>query len=77
MSRHYASSLEVCTAGKPTRNHRGSGSLQLRVQRLVRLLRHIRVASKHEIKERIMAGIDEVNRHPVIHSWSYKLSGAA
>jgi hypothetical protein len=55
----------------------GSGSLQLRVQRLVRLLRHIRVASKHELKECIMASIDEVNRHPVIHSWSYKLSGAA
>jgi transposase len=41
------------------------------------VLRQIRVASKHELKERIMAGIDEVNRHPVIHTWSYKLAEAA
>src|SRR5213596_1741672 len=41
------------------------------------VLRHIRVASKHERKERIMAGIDDVNRHPVIHTWSYKLAEAA
>jgi hypothetical protein len=41
------------------------------------LLRHIRVTSKHELKERIMAGIDDVNRHPVIHIWSYKLAEAA
>ncbi|MDF0522178.1 IS630 family transposase [Bradyrhizobium yuanmingense] len=41
------------------------------------VLRHIRVASKHERKERIMAGIDDVNRHPVIHRWSYKLAEAA
>jgi hypothetical protein len=32
------------------------------------------VTSKHELKERIMAGIDDVNRHPVIHTWSYKLA---
>src|ERR1700719_4190041 len=38
------------------------------------VLRHIRVASKHELKERIIAGIDDVNRHPVIHTWSYKLA---
>jgi len=41
------------------------------------VLRHIRVASKHELKERIMAGIEDVNRHPVIHTWSYKLAEAA
>ena len=41
------------------------------------VLRHIRVASKHELKERIMAGIDDVNRHPVIHTWSYKLAAVA
>jgi len=41
------------------------------------VLRHIRVASKHELKERIMAGIDDVNRHPVIHTWSYRLTEAA
>jgi hypothetical protein len=41
------------------------------------VLRHIRVTSKHELKERIMAGIKDVNRHPVIHTWSYKLAEAA
>ena len=30
------------------------------------VLRHIRVASKQELKERIMAGIKDVNRYPVI-----------
>jgi hypothetical protein len=40
------------------------------------VLRHIRVTSKHELKERIMAGIADVNRHPVIHTWSYKLAEA-
>jgi len=41
------------------------------------VLRHIRVTSKHELKQRIMAGIDDVNRHPVIHTWSYKLAEVA
>ena len=41
------------------------------------VLRHIRVASKYELKQRIMAGIDEINRHPVTHTWSYKLAEAA
>jgi transposase len=41
------------------------------------VLRHIRVASKQELRQRIMAGIHEVNQHPVIHSWSYKLADAA
>ena len=41
------------------------------------VLRHIRVTSKQELKERIMAGIRDVNRHPVIHTWSYKLAEAA
>jgi hypothetical protein len=40
------------------------------------VLRHIRVASKRELKERIMAGIEDVNRHPVIRTWSYKLAEA-
>src|ERR1039457_4802160 len=38
------------------------------------VLRHIRVASKQELKERIMAGIEDANRYPVIHTWSYKLA---
>ena len=41
------------------------------------VLRHIRVTSKLELKERIMAGIDDVNRYPVIHTWSYKLAEVA
>src|ERR1700680_281613 len=41
------------------------------------VLRHIRVASKQELKERITAGIKDVNRYPVIHTWSYKLAEAA
>ena len=41
------------------------------------VLRHIRVASKQELKERIMAGIEDLNRYPVIHTWSYKLAEAA
>jgi transposase len=41
------------------------------------VLRHIRVTSRHELKERIMAGIDAVNRYPVIHTWSYKLADLA
>jgi len=41
------------------------------------VLRHIRVASKHELKERIMAAINDINQHPVIHSWSHKLENAA
>jgi hypothetical protein len=41
------------------------------------VLRHIRVASKLELKERIMAGINDVNRHPVVPTWSYKLAEAA
>jgi hypothetical protein len=52
--------------------HRG---LLLQVRRSV--LRHIRVASKQELKERIMLGIMDVNRYPVIHTWSYKLAEAA
>ena len=26
----------------------------------------------HELEERIIAGIEDVNRHPAIHTWSYK-----
>ena len=41
------------------------------------VLRHIRVASKQELKDRIMAAMDEINRHPVVHTWTYKLDQAA
>jgi transposase len=41
------------------------------------VLRHIRVASKQERKDRIMAAMDDINQHPVVHTWSYKLDKAA
>ena len=41
------------------------------------VLRHIRVASKQELKHRIMAAMDEFNRRSVVHTWSYRLDLAA
>ena len=41
------------------------------------VLSHIRVASKQELKDRIMAAMDEFNRHPVVHTWSYRINQAA
>ena len=41
------------------------------------VLRHIRVASKQELKERIMAAMDDINQHAVVHTRSYKLDQAA
>ena len=41
------------------------------------VLRHIRVASKQELKDRILAAIDDLNRDPVVHTWTYRLNEAA
>jgi hypothetical protein len=41
------------------------------------LLRHIRVSSKHELKDRLMVFIDDINRQPVVHPWRYKSDRAA
>jgi transposase len=41
------------------------------------VLRHIRVASKQELKDRITAAMDHFNQNPVVHTWSYKLKKAA
>ncbi len=41
------------------------------------LLRHIRVASKAELKARILAYLDDVNADPVVHTWTYKIGEAA
>jgi transposase len=41
------------------------------------VLRHIRVASKQELKDRLIAAVDHFNRHPVVHTWTYKLDRAA
>jgi transposase len=37
------------------------------------VLRRIRVASKEELKARILAYLDDLNREPVIHTWTYKI----
>jgi transposase len=41
------------------------------------VLRHIRVASKQELKDRIMAAMDYFNQQPVVHTWAFKLDKAA
>jgi len=41
------------------------------------VLRHIRIASKQELKERILAAISDINRDPVVHTWTYRLNVAA
>jgi transposase len=41
------------------------------------VLRHIRVASKQELKERLMAAINYFNQNPAVHTWTYKLDKAA
>ena len=38
------------------------------------VLRRIRVASKAELKQRILAYLDDINREPVVHTWSYKIT---
>jgi hypothetical protein len=41
------------------------------------VLRHIRVASKQELKDRLMAAMNHLNQHPVVHTWTYQLDKAA
>jgi len=41
------------------------------------VLRYIRVASKHELKDRLSAAINHFNENPVVHTWTYKLDRAA
>jgi hypothetical protein len=54
--RHWGPfNAQACVVAEP---HRGLFSKFARS-----VLRHIRVTSKHELKQRIMAGIDDVNRH--------------
>ena len=40
------------------------------------VLRHIRVRSKHELKQRILEFIDDLNRDPVVHRWHYQIDTA-
>jgi len=54
------------------------GSIEGFFSKLARsVLRHIRVASRQELKDRIMAAIDFFNQEPVVHTWTYKLDRAA
>jgi hypothetical protein len=41
------------------------------------MLRHIHVAPKAELKARILAYLEDINRNPTVHTWSYKLDHAA
>jgi hypothetical protein len=41
------------------------------------VLRYIRVASKQELEDRILAAIDDINRQPVLHTWAYQLDEVA
>ena len=41
------------------------------------VLRHIRVASKQELKDRLMAAMDYFNAEPVVHTWTHRLDKAA
>lgn len=41
------------------------------------MLRHIRVASKAELKARILAYLDDINAEPIVHTWTYKIGEAA
>jgi transposase len=41
------------------------------------VLRHIRVSSKQELKDRLMAAMEFFNRAPVVHTWTYKIDKAA
>jgi transposase len=41
------------------------------------VLRHIRVNSKHELKQRITEFINDLNRDPVVHRWHYQIDLAA
>jgi hypothetical protein len=40
------------------------------------VLRHIRVSSKQELKDRFMTAMEFFNRDPMVHTWTYKLDKA-
>jgi transposase len=41
------------------------------------VLRHIRVSSKQELKDRLIAAIDHFNEEPIVHTWTHRLDKAA
>jgi transposase len=40
------------------------------------VLRHIRVASPEELRDRILDAIDRINHRPVVHTWKWKIREA-
>ena len=40
-------------------------------------LRHIRVAPNQELKDRIITAIEDINRDPVVHTWTFKINDVA
>ena len=40
-------------------------------------LRHIRVASREELRQRILPAINLANREPVVYSWTHKIENSA
>ena len=40
------------------------------------VLRHIRVASPEELRDRILDAINRINRRPVVHTWKWRISEA-
>jgi predicted DNA-binding transcriptional regulator YafY len=41
------------------------------------VLRHIRVASPQELRERLLDAVDRINRRPVVHTWKWRIGDAA
>jgi hypothetical protein len=41
------------------------------------MFRHVRVASKAELKARILAYLEDINAEPVVHTWTYKIGEVA
>jgi hypothetical protein len=48
-----------------------------RARIILAYLQNPRVSSKLELKERLMAFIDDINREPVVPTWRYKIDNAA
>jgi len=40
-------------------------------------LRHIRVSSKDELKQRLIVFISDMDREPIVHTWRYKIDDPA
>jgi transposase len=41
------------------------------------VLRHIRVASPEELRQRLLAAIERINRKPVVHTWKWRIAGVS